>query len=312
MLSLHRLQHRRPLNHNGPPVPLDIQEWRATTTSLLAGQPLGRAVRDHALPLLPLAAYFPDFLTPHTATAGFDELESGIDDVLSTPKTRISDELGLLSTRSPAPGWGADLASGRTDALRTLSRTLRTYYSTAVAPHRRSIHRTVAAESARLSGIRTELGIDAMLAGLPPPSIWHQAERVLESAYPFDADVHLDGRGMILVPSWFCYNMPVKLADPGLPPVLVYPIPREPPRPPDPEALAKLIGRTRAQILLAVTHGTSTAEIQRRTGVSGAQLSRHAAVLRDNDLIVEARHAGRVYYSRGPLADDLTSQPPGT
>ena len=61
------------------------------------------------------------------------------------------------------------------------------------------------------------------------------------------------------------------------------------------------------KILLAITTATPTSIIQRRTGISASQLSRHAAVLRDNNLITEARHAGHTFYSRTPLGNALTT-----
>src|SRR5438876_12229110 len=42
--------------------------------------------------------------------------------------------------------------------------------------------------------------------------------------YPVHRDLRLDGRGLRLVPSFFCRGTPVALADPELPPTLVYPL----------------------------------------------------------------------------------------
>lgn len=97
----------------------------------------------------------------------------------------------------------------------------------------------------------------------------------------------------------------VALVDPDLPPVLVYPLAHDTPSTADPGALAKLIGPTRASILTAITTGTPTSVILRHTGVTPSQLSRHAAVLRHNRLIIEARHHGQVFYPRTPLGDTL-------
>ena len=45
--------------------------------------------------------------------------------------------------------------------------------------------------------------------------------------YPVDQEMHLGGRGLVLVPSYFCWRYPVTLLDPDLPPVLIYPAERE-------------------------------------------------------------------------------------
>jgi hypothetical protein len=41
-------------------------------------------------------------------------------------------------------------------------------------------------------------------------------------------DLYLDGRGIELQPSAFCRQVPTKLRDPGLTPILVYPIQHAP------------------------------------------------------------------------------------
>ncbi|MGW4127282.1 hypothetical protein [Amycolatopsis japonica] len=91
--------------------------------------------------------------------------------------------------------------------------------------------------------------------------------------------------------------------------MLVYTLTHDPIPTTDPNALAKLIGPTRAEILTTITIGTPTGTIQRRTGISASQLARHTAVLRDNNLITEARHAGHTFYTRTPLGNALTGQP---
>jgi hypothetical protein len=43
-----------------------------------------------------------------------------------------------------------------------------------------------------------------------------------------DRDLYLDGRGIELQPSAFCWQVPTKLQDPELKPILVYPIQHAP------------------------------------------------------------------------------------
>ena len=43
-----------------------------------------------------------------------------------------------------------------------------------------------------------------------------------------DRDLYLDGRGIELQPSAFCWQVPTKLRDPELTPILVYPIQHAP------------------------------------------------------------------------------------
>ncbi|WP_242907627.1 ArsR/SmtB family transcription factor [Actinomadura terrae] len=306
VLSLHRLQPCRPSGAPAPRMPPGVARWRADTLSALAGRRLGHHVQRHLLPLTPVSSYFPDFLTPY---AGTDGLDQGLDTLLSTPRRRIEDELDRLATRSGAPSWGAELAAGDLSALHLLGDTMRAYFNTALAPSWPAIADRIAVERTRLTGIRTTSGIDAMLSHLSPTTIWHPRERILRAPYPVSHSIRLQGRGLTLIPSWFCSGPPVAFADPALPPVLLYSVGHTPAQlaESDPDALAKLIGHTRAAILLAITTGTPTDAILRRTAISASQLSRHAAVLKNNNLITEARHAGRTFYTRTPLGNALTA-----
>lgn len=301
-LSLHRLQRRRPSGEPAPPVAGEVRHWRRSTVAHLTGRELGHRVRDQLFPLVPLSSYFPDFLTPYSGLLG---LEPGLDTLLSTPRRRIGDELDRLASRSGTPSWGADLAVGRAPALHQLGDTLRGYFGAALTPVWAACRARVATEHTRLTGIGAEYDCEGLLHGLRPAAHWIAEDRVLVADYPVPLEIRLQGRGLTVIPSWFCSGTPVALADPALPPVLVYPLPHDPAPPADPAALAKLIGPTRARVLAAITTGTSTSLIQLRARISASQLSRHAAVLRDNNLITEARHAGHTFYTRTPLGNAL-------
>jgi hypothetical protein len=304
MLSMHQLQQKRPSNTHRTPVPTDVAQWRTHAVTCLSGQTLGHRVRNHLLPLAPISSYFPDFLTPHTGPQG---LEPGLDTLLSTPRSQIGRELDELTTRSGAPSWGNDLATGNPQALHLLGNTLRDYFTTALAPIWPTIQAQTTTEHTRLTGILTTHGVEATLSNLLPTTIWHPGDRVLETPYPMNFTIQLQGRGLTLIPSWFCSDKPVALVDPALPPVLVYPLVHTPPPATDPHALAKLIGPTRAAVLLAITTATPTRAIQHRIGISPSQLSRHVAVLHDSNLITEARHGGNAFYTRTPLGNALTN-----
>jgi hypothetical protein len=70
---------------------------------------------------------------------------------------------------------------------------------------------------------------------------------VLEAAYPIDQDLHLDGRGLVLLPSFFCWRTPITVKDPRMTPVLVYPVEWHLgwDNPARVRSLANLLGRTR-------------------------------------------------------------------
>ncbi|MFD1044932.1 hypothetical protein ACFQ1S_04640 [Kibdelosporangium lantanae] len=68
-------------------------------------------------------------------------------------------------------------------------------------------------------------GLEHVLGTLHPSIRWRAP--VLEVSYPVDQDLHLDGRGLVLVPSFFCQGLPTSFCDNELQPVLVYPIQHE-------------------------------------------------------------------------------------
>ncbi|MGW7553704.1 hypothetical protein, partial [Streptomyces rimosus] len=178
------------------------------------------------LPLVPPRGYFPDFLTPMAGSAG---VEPGLEAVMTTPRHRLRTEIGLLAGQAHRPGhgqhaappsWMRSLADGEPAALRALARSLRTYHHTALGPGWPLIGQRVEADrTLRLHALRQD-GTEAMLRTLGPEMRWRRP--VLEVTYPRDGDLRLEGRGLLLVPSYFCTN-PVTFVDTELPPVLVYP-----------------------------------------------------------------------------------------
>ncbi|GGP88185.1 ArsR/SmtB family transcription factor [Saccharothrix coeruleofusca] len=255
--------------------------------------------------LTPAGPYFPDFLTPAEGARG---LEAGLDAILRTPKPRLTEELRLLHALSPLPDRLAPLTRGDTGALAELVRTLRAYHAAAIAPHEDVIRASVNADRVRRAHDLLDGGVDGLLDGLRPLARWHPP--LLEVDYAVDRDLRLDGRGLVLVPSYFCRGRPVAPADPTLAPVLVYPI--DPTHrwsaAPRPDALAALLGPTRAATLQAIGGGANTTELAQRVGTSPASTSRHTQVLREAGLISSTRHGSAVLHALTPLGAALLGQ----
>ncbi|MEU0158206.1 hypothetical protein ABZ154_05020 [Streptomyces sp. NPDC006261] len=158
-------------------------------------------------------------------------------------------------------------------------------------------------------------GTDGMLAGLGPMLRWRPP--VPQVAYPRqveDRDLHLNGRGLTLVPSYFNWGEAVAFADPRLPPVLWYSLLHEPgppgrPLPADAPApapcLVNLFGRARAVALRAASTGATTGETARAAGVSASSASRHATARRDAGLVTTVRHGPSVLHTLTPAGASL-------
>ncbi|MEV6029512.1 helix-turn-helix domain-containing protein [Nonomuraea sp. NPDC052116] len=281
--------------------------WRSRTRHDLARTGGTAAVRRVLAPLFPsTSSYFPDFLTPPDGVLGLD---AGVDAVLSTPRRLLRRELDKLAGRTGTPSWAWGLADGRRDAFHDLRHGLHTYFDTAIAPYWPDIHSMVDADRAVRGRAFLDGGAGGMLAGFRPIMRWEPP--VLSMDHPVDRDVHLGGRGVVLIPSYFCWGAPVPLADPELPQVLVYPIQRVQPSaatkelPTSGAPVARLLGPTRAAILRATVDGATTGELARRQRIHASGVSQHTKVLREAGLIVSRRTGAQVLHTITPLGAAL-------
>ncbi|GAA3822515.1 helix-turn-helix transcriptional regulator [Streptomyces phyllanthi] len=271
--------------------------------------------------LLPPRGYTPDFLTPDLG--GTTDLESAVDVVLRTPRTALRRDLTLLAAspqrpRLPLPTQARALADGAPEELRRLGAALHGYHRRVLAPFWEHVRAQVDADHAlRARGVLAA-GTDGLLAGFSPLLRWRPP--VLEADYPVDRELRLEGRGLVLQPSFFCHRRPVMLAHPASdrPPVLVYPVqqtvgwagaPRLHTR--DAE-LGALLGRTRAAILADVVTGRTTGELAQRLGISGAAASQHTAVLRRAGLLLSVRRNKYVLHTITPVGFALLNGTPAS
>lgn len=278
-----------------------LARWRSRTRAALAAAALTLEVR----PLLDLAPagtpYIPDFLTPADGAA---DLESGIDTVLSTARHRLHADLAAAATIVPLPGWTRALADGDPEALNRLGRAIRAYHAVAVAPHWAEIEVHAAADRAIRGQALLDRGVAGLLATLHPDLRWTAGSLVCGCS-PQEYTMTLDGRGLLLVPSYFAHE-PMALDVPGMPVVLVYPAHREaPPAARAGESLAALLGRTRASVLATLATGCTTTQLAQRVGISLASASEHAAVLRDAGLVASRRTGSAVLHTLTPLGSRL-------
>lgn len=296
--SLDRLQTRRGRWAFAP--------WYRSASETLTDPVLRKMVGSLLVPLLPRAAYFPDFLTP---SASLDGLEAGIDAVLSTPAERVTSELKTLALVHQAPSWGPRLADG--DLRAQLGTALRTYHQKLIEPHADLIDKELDSDRAIHSRALSRGGVDRMLNSFQPLMRWHPP--VLEVRYPVNRTIRLEGRGLQLIPSYFCWHNAITLADTALSPVLVYPVLRELDRgSPDSDRVpaAALLGSTRAAVLRATSAGLTTGEIARRVGIGAPTASHHLTVLRDSRLITTHRADKAVLHVLTPLGAALLRQHP--
>lgn len=279
-------------------------DWYRTARAQLQSTGFSRTLRTLLLPLVPRAAYFPDFLTPPEGAEGLD---AGLEAILSTPPRRVLDEVNILDRTSGAPAWGARLAEP--EIRKELVQAMRAYYNAVIAPYDDRIQARIEAERhARARGV-VDHGTEGILQNLGPALQWRRP--VLHTVYPEERSLHLDGRGLLLIPSYFCWGNPVTFGDTSLEPVLIYALNHEPHRAALPEdlgtgaSLETLLGRTRTAVFRAATVGATTGELAHAARVSAPSASQHATALRDAGLIVSHRNAQSVLHTLTPLGAAL-------
>ncbi|MGA3537965.1 ArsR/SmtB family transcription factor [Micromonosporaceae bacterium DT194] len=301
VLSLHLLR-----GANADPM---ISGWRRRVGDRLRERAIAEQVRLFVA-VNPPRGYFPDFLTPYQSVRGLD---AGLEAIRSTPATRLRRDLTVLAGTTALPPSAAGLAEGESASLRELTGAMERYQAIAVDPYWSHICNAVEADRGVRARAMLAGGTEALLASLRPHLRWRSGELTVLN-YPSSRELHLDGRGLLLVPSFFCAGTPVALFDPELPPVLVYPVERLGALPstssaPDPvgrEALAALVGRTRALVLEALVtgrggEGQTTSEVARRLQISAAAASQHTTVLRNAGLLVSRRERNMVVHTLTPL-----------
>lgn len=205
---------------------------------------------------------------------------------------RLAQLLPLLSPRADG-GQRPLSALARQQAL-----ALREFCELAVVPYWPSIREYLESQRSFFGSILVAGGVEQVLTSIHPRARWHAP--VLDLPLGQRTQVHLEGRGLALTPSLFLRRSTcvfVEPASPGARCRLIFPAP------PDraaarllwgeanqpTEALAALLGRTRAGILKAAFSGASTREMARRVGITSAGASQHTAVLREAGLISTRR-----------------------
>ncbi|MET7617980.1 helix-turn-helix domain-containing protein [Streptomyces sp. NPDC005408] len=255
------------------------------------------------IPACPRASYFPDFLTPSQSSEG---LEAGLEAVLAAPRRRVLQELSRVEQAgSDQPSL---LRLADTEERGLLVKALRAYHGAVIEPYQESMQDLIDRERVVRARALLEGGVEGLLRSFAPEMRWRPP--VLEVVHHVsDRAVHLQGRGLLLIPSYFCWQNPVTFADAQLPQVLVYPL--QHPRPHEPRSseasptLRALLGSTRAVMLAGCVAGATSSELVRATGMSPGSVSFHTRALRDAGLILSQRHAGSALHSLTPLGAAL-------
>lgn len=175
-------------------------------------------------------------------------------------------------------------------------------------PHLRAIcERDVVHRSAELG----RRGWSGALDGLHPQVRW-RASGIEVSRVSGDHAIQLSGQGLLLVPSVLVWpGLAIQTEDPW-PKALLYPARGtaslwEPTRV-APGALADVIGRSRARILVALSQPSGTSQLAHSLGLAVGAVGDHLSTLRRAGLLDRTRSGRVVLYRRTPVGDALVAQ----
>ncbi|MGW5419336.1 ArsR/SmtB family transcription factor [Streptomyces sp. NPDC003943] len=306
------------------PRPAPLQELHAALATAVAPRPdplfgrwRGRVLRTLPAAADPLADLVPAGRPPYFLDVLGDTLADSFDRIRATGPEVVRAELarvyGTGPGSLPAPRWVRGLYAGEEASWQTVRRAQRAAYETVLAPVWPLIQDLHREEFARHALTVAEHGLAAALTALAPGARlngavweWPASPGLRPGGPPPARDVHLSGRGLVLLPTFHHPAGPLLQDLPARPVVLTYPA--GPGLPPVPEAegdpdepLTAVLGRTRANLLRLLIEPHTTSALARALGVSNATASAHAGALRGAGLVTTTRTGRSVTHERTSL-----------
>ena len=258
------------------------------------------------LALVPPSGYLADFLTPPPDTP-MPDFAAELDRVRSTPPERALHEARLVRSADPAAlaRFTADPAGG----VHRVADAIEAYWEACFAEFWPRVYALLERDVLRRSRQLATGGARELFAALDPAVTWTGAELVVDRPWCNGPGTGLDGDGLVLVPSAFYWPSVAVMCAPYQP-MLVYPVLGvgtlwEQGPPPAPGALAALIGRSRAAILLALAEPSTTTALAGRMALTPGAVSQHLSVLSGSGLAVGMRLGKQVVYRRTATGDAL-------
>ncbi|MFI6530955.1 DUF5937 family protein [Nonomuraea sp. NPDC050547] len=259
---------------------------------------------DELFALVPAEGYLADFLTPPPDTP-LPDFAQELDRVRRTPPDTAALEASKVANvdRAVTERFRADPATG----LRRTADALQAYWDACFAEYWPRVYGLLERDVLRRSRQLATGGARELFASLDPAVVWTGERLLVDRPWCDDSDLH--GDGLVLVPSAFYWPSVAVMTAPYQS-ALIYPVLGvgtlwEDGPPPAPGALAALIGRSRAQILLALAEPATTSALARRMSLTAGAVSQHLGVLSDGGLAVGMRVGKQVVYRRTSTGDAL-------
>jgi DNA-binding transcriptional ArsR family regulator len=292
-----------------------LEPWLVRTRARY--QALAREADIEVIHALYSENYGVDFLSPVPA-----DVSSTIGDLLaqvrSTPADQAHREIAevLRRNREPSPRVRRILASDQ--VAEYAADVLAVAWQALIEPEWPTLRAILERDVVHRAGQLAAKGWAAALADLTPRLEWRGGSIECARAPGGDEDVGLGGRGLLFVPSVFIWPSVAFSLEPPWPPAVVYPargvaaLWEQPGKTAPSRPLDRLVGRSRAAILLALEQPASTTQLAATLGQSLGGLGGHLSVLRGTGLVTRARSGRSVLYWRTPAGDTLVAAADGT
>ena len=264
------------------------------------------------LVLSPHSGWTPDFLTPAPAGPGAD-ITGQLTQVRATPPELVAREVKLsLTQRSgePVPKAAWRLLEDPLATRSMLADLLEQCWQLLIAPHWPRLRDRLQSDMLYRTQMLGDYGLERVLSELDPRARWTGDALVIDA--PSAGRHQLAGGGLLLLPSVFVWPGLTAVIDPPARPTLIYPARGiaelwQPALTGHSEALARLLGQTRAALLESLAEPASTHILARRHDLAPSTVSEHLTVLHHAGLITRRRYRHSVIYQQTPLGTELAS-----
>lgn len=253
------------------------------------------------------------------------DIDEALEALRALPAELLRMELSAFWEYRPGrpPAWVRQLADGDREARDVFVRALSDLHAAVVAPRWDSVLSAFHANAASRMSVLASGGHEKLFGALDPRLRWRDdgLDRTgVDSEWEWE--MKLDGAGLLIQPL-ACWTGPPVFScgdgPAGAVPVLLYGCaPSDQLAPPDAspadspvsDALAALLGPTRAAVLRALRKPCGTAELAKEVRISPASASEHAKVLREAYLIETCRAGRSVRHSLTMLGAAMLGQLP--
>ncbi len=253
-------------------------------------------------------SYNPDFVNPPPSSP-LVEFEDELATMISTPASQIAAEVRYAYRGARLPRVLEPFVSDPKRSIRGLAELMREYWERTHAAHWPRVRSLLEHDVLYRSRQIADGGTARLFCDLDPGVSWNDGVLRIDCG-ECEEDLDLDERGLLLVPSVFVWPKVTILTLEPWQPTLAYPARGigmlwSPEESGAPDALERLVGRTRATLLTALDSPRTTTELAGEMGLTPGGVSQHLTVLRDAGLVCGRRVARSVLYLRSPEGDTL-------